>query len=418
MSLLTLDSPTRLRGVLIPFLRKAAFAGVLGAVLLAPLMAHAQDAAAERTLAAQARLTTTLVQGLQPMGKENAVLSPAGVAAVFALLDLGTSDGFRDAAHNVLGYDRGRAAAADFEDLRDQLASVDHLNGNSGGTFTFANAAVFDPKLNANPDVIARMRQAKAEVSVLPLADRTTVNAINDWVARKTNNLIPQIVNDNIADAGLIALNALYFKDDWAVSFNKAQTQLAAFRDSGGGVTDVPMMHGTMNMPFRAAGRFAAVDLRYKSGRFSLTLVTTRDTPATFAEFSGVTNWLSGDEFELSSVNVAMPRFTLRQSMDLLPALDAVGLANARHDRAAFAPITRNPLDISAILQKVYVGINEQGTEAAAATSVMVRAASIAPTRVDAIALDKPFIFALRDNATGLILLSGYIGKVPPEPTQ
>lgn len=104
--------------------------------------------------------------------------------------------------------------------------------------------------------------------------------------------------------------------------------------------------------------------------------------------------------------------------MDLLPALDAAGLANARRDRAAFAPITNNVLDISAILQKVYLGINEQGTEAAAATSVMVRAASIAPTRNDAITLDKPFIFALRDNLSGLILLSGYIGKVPPEQTQ
>ncbi len=403
---------------MIPLFRRAAFAGVLGAALLAPFAAHAQDAAAERTVAAQARLTTTLVDRLQPTGKENAIVSPAGVAAVFALLDVGTSDGFRDAAHAVLGYDNSRAAAADFEDLRDQIASIDHLAGSASGTFSFANAAVFDPRLNANPDVIAKMRQSKAEISIQPLADHATVNAINDWVAKKTNNLIPQIVNDNIADAGLIALNALYFKDDWAVSFNKAQTQLAAFRDSSGGVSDVPMMHGSMNMPFRAVGRFAAVDLRYKSGRFSLTLVTTRDAPATFAEFAGVTNWLSGNEFELSRVNLQMPRFTLRQSMDLLPALDAAGLASARHDRAAFAPITSNVLDISAILQKVYLSISEQGTEAAAATSVMVRAASIAPTRADAITLDKPFIFALRDNASGLILLSGYIGKVPAEQTQ
>ncbi len=398
--------------------RQVVFAGAVSAALLAPFAVRAQDAAAERTLAAQAKLTTALVDRLQPTGKENVIVSPAGVAAVFALLDIGTSDGFREAAHTVLGYDSRRAAAADFEDLRDQIASVDHLAGSAAGTFSFANAAVFDPKLNANPDVIARMRQSKADVSIQPLADHATVNAINDWVAKKTNNLIPQIVNDSIADAGLIALNALYFKDDWAVSFNKAQTQLASFRDSSGGVSDVPMMHGAMSTPFRAAGRFAAVDLRYKSGRFSVTLVTTRDAPATFAEFAGVTSWLSGNEFELSSVNVQMPRFTLRQSMDLLPALDAAGLANARRDRAAFAPITNNVLDISAILQKVYLGINEQGTEAAAATSVMVRAASIAPTRNDAITLDKPFIFALRDNLTGLILLSGYIGRVPAEQTQ
>ncbi len=403
---------------MIPLFRKAAFAGALAAALFAPPAVHAQDAAAERTVAAQARLTATLIDRLQATGKENAIVSPAGVAAVFALLDLGTGDRFRDAAHTVLGYDHGRTASADFEDLRDEVASVDHLAGSVGGVFSFANAVVFDPKLNANSDVIARMQKSGAEVSIQPLADHATVNAINDWVARKTNNLIPQIVNDSIADAGLIALNALYFKDDWAVSFNKSQTQLAAFPDSSGGVSDVPMMRGTMNMPFRASGRFAAVDLRYKSGRFSLTLVTTRDAPATFAEFAGVRDWLAGSEFELASLDVRMPRFTLRQSMDLLPALDAAGLSGARHDRAAFAPITSNALDISAILQKVYVGINEQGTEAAAATSVMVRAASIAPTRNDAIALDKPFIFALRDNATGLILLSGYIGKVPAEQTQ
>jgi serpin B len=407
-----------LRGVVIPLIRKAAFAGVLGAALLAPLAARAQDAAADRAVAAQTRLTTTLVARLQPTGTENAVVSPAGIAAVLALLDVGTSDGFREVAHTVLGYDNSRAAAADFEDLRDQIVSVDHLAGTGSGTFTFASAAVFDPKLNANPDVIARMRQSRAEVSILPLADPATVNAINGWVANKTNNLIPQIVNDNIADAGLIALNALYFKDDWAVAFNKAQTQLAAFHNSAGGVTEVPMMHGAMMTPFRTAGRFAAVDLRYKSGRFSLTLVTTRDTPAPFADFADVTNWLSADQFEQSNVTLHMPRFTLRQSMDLLPALDAAGLANARRDRGAFAPITTNVLDISGILQKVYLAVNEQGTEAAAATSVVVRAASIAPSRSDTLILDKPFIFALRDNLTGLILLSGYIGQVPPEPTQ
>jgi len=402
----------------IPLIRKAAFAGVLGAALLAPVAARAQDAAADRVVAAQTRLTTTLVARLQPTGKENAVVSPAGIAAVLALLDVGTSDNFREAAHSVLGYDNSRAAAADFEDLRDQIASVDHFAGSTSGMFSFANAAVFDPKLNANPDVIAKMRQSRADVSILPLADRATVNAINDWVASKTNNLIPQIVNDKIGDAGLIALNALYFKDDWAVTFNKAETQLAAFHDSMGGVTDVPMMRGTMNTPFRAAGRFAAVDLRYKSGRFALTLVTTRDKPAAFAEFAHVTDWLSSDQFEQTTVDLKMPRFTLRQSMDLLPALDAAGLANARRDRNAFAPITTNALDFSAILQKVYLAVNEQGTEAAAATSVMVRAATIAPSKNDALTLDKPFIFALRDNLTGLILLSGYIGQVPAEPTQ
>src|SRR5438445_5188983 len=114
----------------------------MGAALLASITARAQDAAAERTLAAQTRLTTTLVDRLQTTGKENAIVSPAGIAAVFALLDVGTSDRFRDAAHAVLGYDNARGAALDFEDLRDKVASADHFASNSRGTFSFANAAV------------------------------------------------------------------------------------------------------------------------------------------------------------------------------------------------------------------------------------------------------------------------------------
>ena len=81
--------------------------------------------------------------------------------------------------------------------------------------------------------------------------------------------------------------------------------------------------------------------------------------------------------------------------------------------------MTRDPLDISPILQKVYLGINEQGTEAAAVTSVVVRTAAVAPqVKTDTLTLDKPFMFALRDRVTDLLLLSGYVGRVPAEATQ
>jgi len=403
----------------VTFIRSGITLGLIAGAWLAGVGAgYAQESYSDRTLAAQARLTSTLIQRLQLSDKDNAIVSPAGVAAALALLDVGTSDGFRQAAHSVLGFDDSHPAASDFENLRDQVSGVDRLADGPTATLSFANAAVFDPRLDANPQIIARMRETRADVSVAPLSDHATVNSINQWVANKTKGLIPEIVDDSISSTRLIVLNALYFKDDWATAFNKAATQQAAFHDSAGSTADVPMMSGTVTMPFHSDGRFAAIDLHYKSGRFSLTLVTTRDKPATFAEFAGVTGWLTGADFEATRVNLQLPRFTLRQSMDVLPALDAAGLANARHDPAAFAPISRNPLDISAILQKVYLRINEQGTEAAAATSVMVRAASVRVDKTDFVSFDKPFIFALRDEASGLILLSGYIGKVPPEPTQ
>jgi serpin B len=106
-----------------------------------------------------------------------------------------------------------------------------------------------------------------------------------------------------------------------------------------------------------------------------------------------------------------MPRFALHQTTDVLPALDAAGLATARGDAAAFRPMTLDRLDISAFLQKSYLGINERGTEAAAATTVAIPQGL--PPQDAAVTFDKPFVFALRDQDTGLILLSGYIGRVP-----
>ena len=111
-------------GVVTPLFRNAVLAVALGAALLAPVAVRAQDAAADRTAAAQARLTATLVERLQPTGRENAIVSPAGVAAALALLDVGTSDGFRAAARTVLGFDNARAAAADFEDLRAAMGKL------------------------------------------------------------------------------------------------------------------------------------------------------------------------------------------------------------------------------------------------------------------------------------------------------
>jgi serpin B len=379
--------------------------------------ARAQQEANERTLAAQSKLTTVLIGRLQQTGKENTIISPAGVAAALALLGLGASDGFREATHVVLGYDGNRPAGVDLEDLRKNLLTVSDGNGHGSG-FTFANAAVIDPQLEPNSDAVARMRESKADVWIKSLSDGGTVSSINQWVAAKTNGLIKEILDGGVSHSGLIVLNALYFKDDWAFAFDRVQTQLAPFHDSVGAVGDVPMMRSNLTVPLRSHERFAAVDLQYQTPRFSLTLVTTRDTPASYREFADVTSWLDGKGFSQTSVSIQLPRFTLRQTTNLLSSLDAGGFGSARHDRTAFLPITNKPVDITDVLQKVCLVINEQGTEAAAATSAFARSMTVIPSKTDTISFDKPFIFGLRDRVTGLILLSGYIGSVPTEPTQ
>jgi serpin B len=376
-------------------------------------IAPMRDAAfSMRTLAAQVRLTETLVDRL-PSSRtdDNVVVSPAGVASALALMDIGTSERFRETSRALLGYDNSRAAADDFKDLRNEIKDIGQGDDGAAASYSFANAAVFDPGLRLEPTVLSQMQQTGADVSRRSLAEHSSVVAINDWVASKTNGRITDVVSDGLNPTGLIVLDAMYFKEDWANAFDPHLTRQASFRDRTGAASDVSMMQGAMTIPFRSNDRFAAVDLRYGSGRFSLVLVTTTDRPASFAEFVDVSSWLSGDNFMSANVRLQMPRFALHQTTDVLPALDAAGLATARGDAAAFRPMTPDRLDISAFLQKSYLGVNERGTEAAAATTVAIPQGL--PPKDAAVTFDKPFVFALRDQDTGLILLSGYIGRVP-----
>jgi serpin B len=393
-------------------------AAVSALALLVATAAHAGTELSDRILSAQIKLSSSLVERLQTRPGETAVVSPAGVAAAMALLDVGTDADFRAVSHRVLGFDKAADAAADFASLRQEMAMLDR-GGNDGATFTFANAAVFDPKLRLVPDLLGYMRATGAEVSQRSMSDPATVKGLNDWVAQRTRNRIPSIIDNGAMDAKLIILNALYFKSDWATAFDKSRTRPAPFQELDGKLADVAMMHGKMSLPFRSNQQFAAVDLRYKASRFSLVVATSRNKPASMQDFAGISHWLTGENFTDTDVDLRMPRFTLRRGSELLPALDAAGLRQARIRASAFSGLSPDPIEISSVVQKVFLAVNEQGTEAAAATALTTRTAMIRmKLQEDRLVVDKPFIFALRDKISGLVLMSGYVGNIPAEATQ
>ena len=103
----------------------------------------------------------------------------------------------------------------------------------------------------------------------------------------------------------------------------------------------------------------------------------------------------------------------MTEGADILDALDAAGLKAGRMSPTSFAPLSPVPQTLSRIVQQTYLRVDEEGTEAAATTSVTVSRTSAPPTRTVKIVVDKPFVFALRDRQSGLILLSGYVGRIP-----
>jgi serine protease inhibitor len=370
-------------------------------------------------LAAQVRLASGLLRRLeQTKGHaENIVVSPASLAAVLSVLDLGADDRMRKALHRTLGFDRRSVggAAVDLDGLRATVTNLATANSESG-PLTFANAVVFDPAAAPYPIALMGLRATGAEVSVEDLSKPETVLRINEWVAARTKGLIPTILDEAPRDTGLVALNALHFKDRWRVPFDPGATEPAPFRTLDGGSIEVPMMHQSPGkFLFRQDERFVAIDLPYTSAGFAMVVVTTKDKPARAREFVRVAGWLGGDGFSESEGELALPRFSLSASAELLGALDALGLRRGRTSPTALRGLSPVPQTIARVVQRTELRVDEAGTEAAAATAVATMR-SLVLDYVKMVA-DKPFVFALRDRQTGLILLSGYIGRPTAEVT-
>jgi len=272
---------------------------------------------------------------------------------------------------------------------------------------TSANAIVFDPKAAPHAEIVPRLAEAGAQVTVEDLDDLATIQRINDWVKERTAGLIPSIIDKAPREGGLVALNALHFKDRWKDAFDPSLTRPARFRGVAGGGSEVAMMQMEGRLHFREQGAFVAVELPYAADRYRLVLITTREKPARATEFRPVADWLGGDGFTQRAGEIAMPRFSLASSADLLSILDALGLKPGRTSPGALAGLSPTPMMIAQVLQRTEIRVDEAGTEAAAASAVTSTRAI--PGDFVKMTVDKPFVFALRDAASGFVLLTGYV---------
>jgi serpin B len=157
--------------------------------------------------------------------------------------------------------------------------------------------------------------------------------------------------------------------------------------------------------------------LPYKNSRFSFVVITTNDKPASASEFSNVASWLYGDGFATGRVQLSLPRFTIEDKNEMLDALDKLGLKEGRTSPMALGGLAINLAGISAITQRTYLRVDEEGSEAAAATAVSIERSAMPRPNLVEMKVDKPFLFALRDSETGLILMSGYVGRPAPVKT-
>jgi serpin B len=237
---------------------------------------------------------------------------------------------------------------------------------------------------------------------------------INQWVSEKTegkiNDLLPKDSLSNMTR--LVLTNAIYFNAAWASKFEKANTHDGQFHLLDGSEVTVPMMSQTKSFRYTEATNYQVVELPYDGRQLSMVVLLPEAN-----QFKAFEAALSSQKLkdiignlQSSTVNLKMPRFKIESQFGLKQALSNLGMPVAFSDSEAdFSGMDgRRDLYISSVVHKAYVLVDETGTEAAAATGVIMSATSM-PTNIKDMTIDHPFILLIRDNPTGTIL---FIGRV------
>ena len=411
------------RRLLLKAAASAAFGLVNGATLADILQpdgsADAKNPGRDDLSVAQLRLGENLIRHIADHGKAgaagNLIVSPASVACSLSFVDLGASNPMRAAIHQALGFKPAakRQIEQELSALRNSVSAI-IARSSSDGPLALANLLAFDLSTKPRQLALLGLSGAGADVLVDHLGDPNTVGRINAWVRQRTRELIPSIIDEAPEEIGLVAINALYFKDRWKTPFDLARTQPEPFQTASGKPVDVKMMHSPVaKFGFRQDDRFIAAELGYANDAFKLVVVTTKSTAGRVAEFAAVAGWLGGQEFAMSNGEIGMPKLSLTAAEEMLRPLDALGLRTARQMPDALSGFSAMSLMITRVVQKLDLRLNEEGTEAAAATAV-VATRSLGTIGHFRMIIDKPFMFALRDQKTGLILFMGYV-NVPEQ---
>lgn len=243
-------------------------------------------------------------------------------------------------------------------------------------------------------------------------------NEINQWVADHTGDKIQDIVPEGAItqDSRLVLANAVYFYGGWLLTFDEDRTADGDFTLADGSTTTVPFMHQQDHFSYAAGDGFQVIELPYAGSQFAFDVIlpdagnfAAVEERLTLDTLSAALGSLGNRELILS-----MPKFEFDYSASLADTLKALGMTDA------FDPVLADfsgmldasapePLVISDVLHKAFIAVDENGTEAAAATAVMMAGAAMPVDPPLEVSIDRPFIFLIRDTQTGSILFMGRV---------
>jgi serpin B len=258
-----------------------------------------------------------------------------------------------------------------------------------------------------------------AEVNAANFNDAKTVDRINNWVSDKTNEKIPEIIDNISAETVMFIINAIYFYGNWATEFNAENTTDGYFNLNSESQILVDMMKRVDTVNYLLNETFAAIELPYGKGKFNMMLMLPNEdkTVNDLVDQFDAKNWKKWqNEFEkTNNVDISLPKFKIEYEVGLNPYLKAMGMEDAFTRDADFMGINTNKdLFISDVKHKTFVEVDEEGTEAAAVTVVEFGVTSVGPEpdpQYVPFHCTRPFLFAITEKDTGAILFMGKVGR-------
>lgn len=304
--------------------------------------------------------------------------------------------------------------------------SVDDINGIYSGLIASLKQADPDVRLNiANsirirkgfpvlePFIAANRKYYDAQVENSDF-NQAALDEINNWVSEKTYGKIPVILDQISADEIMFLINAIYFNGKWQVRFDASQTETKPFNLSSGLPVNVPLMKIKEKFGYAEKAGYRALKMPYGRGKFSMIVLLPdagKSTDQIVSQLSP-SSWqsLKGDLNSPVKVDVRMPRFKFTWEHNLNDILSSMGMSVAfSESQANFSKINiDNQLFITKVIHKTFIEVNEEGTEAAAATSVGIGVTSVGPGEPE-FHVTRPFLFFITEHDTDAILFAGKV---------
>lgn len=350
---------------------------------------------------------------LKKDSQKNVFVSPSSVAIALSMTYNGANGNTKRAMANALQF-QGMTLEEINTSQRNLMANLTQVDPKV--KLSIANSLWAKEGIAFNLNFLQQNEKFyDAKVKTLDFKRPTASDEINSWVKENTNGKIEKIVDRITPEHVMFLINAIYFKGAWSNEFDQKNTENRPFLLTNGTKKQVPLMKRQGEYRYSETDQFQAISVPYGNGRMSMYVFLPKSNLTAFQKSLTAENWQTWmKQFSSREGQIQLPRFKMDYEVDLKTALSALGMGVAFQDAADFSNLSKATTKIDEVKHKTFVEVNEEGTEAAAVTSVGVVATSAQiqeePFKM---IVDRPFFCAIRDNQTGEILFMGSI--VNPE---